>query len=97
MKLPKMKFTAAGDMLIQRVISTEYEGFDEVAAYIKRGDARFFNFESIIYREGLWGSYSKRCKTNVKSDGRRNTIRNPQSTKEKMTENVFFLTVVFSL
>jgi len=56
MKLPKMKFTAAGDMLIQRVISTEYEGFEPISAYIKRGDARFFNFESIIYREGIWGN-----------------------------------------
>ena len=56
MKLPKMKFTAAGDMLIQRVISTEYEGFGAVRDYIKRGDARFFNFESIIYREGIWGN-----------------------------------------
>lgn len=55
--LPKMKFTAVGDMLIQRVISTEYEGFAEVRDYIKKGDARFFNFESIIYREGLWGNY----------------------------------------
>ncbi len=56
MKLPKMKFTAVGDMLIQRVISTEYEGFKEVSDYIKRGDARFFNFESIIYKDGIWGS-----------------------------------------
>ena len=56
MKLPKMKFTAVGDMLIQRVISTEYEGFREVSDYIRKGDARFFNFESIIYREGIWGS-----------------------------------------
>ena len=57
MSLPKMKFTAAGDMLIQRVISTEYDGFCEVRDYIKKGDARFFNFESIIYKEGIWGSY----------------------------------------
>ena len=57
MKLPKMKFTAAGDMLIQRVISTGYEGFDKVRDYICKGDARFFNFESIIYRDGIWGNY----------------------------------------
>lgn len=56
MKLPKMKFTAAGDMLIQRVISTEYDGFREVSDYIRKGDARFFNFESIIYKEGIWGN-----------------------------------------
>ena len=57
MKLPKMKFTAAGDMLIQRLISTEYEGFETVKNYICKGDARFFNFESIIYRDGIWGNY----------------------------------------
>lgn len=56
MTLPKMKFTAAGDMLIQRVISTEYEGFETVSNYIRKGDARFFNFESIIYRDGIWGN-----------------------------------------
>ena len=56
MKLPKVKFTAVGDMLIQRVISTGYEGFDEVKNYICKGDARFFNFESIIYRDGIWGN-----------------------------------------
>ena len=57
MDLPKMKFTAVGDMLIQRNISTEYDGFKEVSDYIKKGDARFFNFESIIYKEGIWGHY----------------------------------------
>ena len=56
MNLPKMRFTAAGDMLIQRVISTEYEGFRTVSDYIRKGDARFFNFESIIYKEGIWGN-----------------------------------------
>ncbi len=55
-KLPKMTFTAVGDMLIQRLISTEYAGFREVSDYIKKGDARFFNFESIIYRDGIWGN-----------------------------------------
>ncbi len=52
-----MKFTAVGDMLIQRMISTEYEGFETVKDYICKGDARFFNFESIIYRDGIWGNY----------------------------------------
>ena len=56
MNLPKMRFTAAGDMLIQRVISTEYEGFRTVSDFIRKGDARFFNFESIIYKEGIWGN-----------------------------------------
>ena len=56
MKLPKVKFTAAGDLLIQRLISTEYEGFAELRDYICKGDARFFNYESIIYRDGIWGN-----------------------------------------
>lgn len=56
MKLPRMSFTAVGDMLIQRIISTEYNGFKEVSDYIKKGDARFFNFESIIYSDGIWGN-----------------------------------------
>lgn len=51
-----MKFTAVGDMLIQRVISIGYEGFQEVSDYIRKGDARFFNFESIIYKDGIWGN-----------------------------------------
>ena len=56
MKLPKVTFAAAGDMLIQRVISTEYEGFREIRDYISKADASFFNFESIIYRDGIFGS-----------------------------------------
>lgn len=56
MKLPRLSFTAVGDMLIQRIISTEYNGFKEVSDYIKKGDARFFNFESIIYSDGIWGN-----------------------------------------
>ena len=56
MQLPKMRFTAVGDMLIQRVISTEYDGFQAVSDYIRKGDARFFNFESIIYKDGIWGN-----------------------------------------
>lgn len=56
MRFPKIRFTAVGDMLIQRVISTEYAGFREVSDYIKKGDVRFFNFESIIYRKGIWGN-----------------------------------------
>ena len=37
MKLPKITFTAVGDMLIQRVISTKYEGFSQIRDYICRG------------------------------------------------------------
>jgi poly-gamma-glutamate synthesis protein (capsule biosynthesis protein) len=52
MKLPKMSFAAAGDMLIQRIIPTSYEGFDGVSAHIKRADASFFNLETTVHREG---------------------------------------------
>ena len=43
-----MKFTVAGDMLIQRHIPTDYDGFCEVKAQIEKGDARFFNLETTI-------------------------------------------------
>lgn len=56
MKTPKMSFSAAGDMLIQRKISTEYEGFQEVSAYIKKADARVFNLETTVHREEFWGN-----------------------------------------
>lgn len=45
----KMKFTAAGDMLVQRRIPEGYEGFDEVRAQIERGDASFVNLETTIH------------------------------------------------
>ncbi len=45
----KMKFTAAGDMLVQRRIPHDSEGFAEVAAQIQRGDARFLNLETTLH------------------------------------------------
>ena len=47
-----MKFTAAGDMIIQRRIFAGYQGFDELAPFIKQGDARFFNLETTLNHEG---------------------------------------------
>ena len=47
-----MKFTAAGDALIQRRIYDEYEGFERIREYIEKGDARIFNFESTLNYEG---------------------------------------------
>lgn len=47
-----MKFTAVGDMVIQRRFMQEYEGAAEVKDYIMQGDARFFNLETTINREG---------------------------------------------
>lgn len=47
-----MKFTAAGDMIIQRRIQKDFEGFSELAPFILEGDARFFNLETTLNREG---------------------------------------------
>ena len=43
-----MKFTAVGDMLIQRRIPNDYEGFDVLRQYIEKGDFRFFNLETTL-------------------------------------------------
>ena len=47
-----MKFTAAGDIIIQRRIQNDFVGFEELAPFIKQGDARFFNLETTINYEG---------------------------------------------
>lgn len=47
-----MKFTAAGDMIIQKRICPEYEGFKELAPFIMQGDARFFNLETTLNHRG---------------------------------------------
>ncbi len=47
-----MKFTAAGDTIIQQRIYKDYEGFSELAPFIRQGDARFFNLETTLNQEG---------------------------------------------
>lgn len=47
-----MKFTAAGDMIIQKRIHPGYTGFGELAPFIQQGDARFFNLETTLNHEG---------------------------------------------
>lgn len=47
-----MKFTAAGDAIIQQRIPKEYGGFKQVKEFIERGDARFFNLETTLNYEG---------------------------------------------
>ena len=47
-----MKFTAAGDAIIQRRIQDEFPGFDELTPFIEQGDARFFNLETTLNKEG---------------------------------------------
>ena len=43
-----MRFTAAGDALIQQRIPQNYEGIDAIKRFIGRGDARFFNLETTL-------------------------------------------------
>ncbi len=47
-----MKFTAVGDLLIQRRFPGDYEGFSEVRDYIRKGDYRFCNLETTVNKEG---------------------------------------------
>lgn len=47
-----MKFTAAGDAIIQRRIQEDFPGFQELAPFIEQGDARFFNLETTLNNEG---------------------------------------------
>lgn len=51
-----MKFTAVGDMLVQRRLPGEYEGFSEVSKYIKKGDMRFFNLETTLHKGDCYAS-----------------------------------------
>lgn len=47
-----MKFTAVGDMIIQRRIQNDYAGYEELSPFINEGDARFFNLETTLNYEG---------------------------------------------
>ena len=47
-----MKFTAVGDILVQKRLPENYEGFEEIKAFIEQGDARFFNLETTLNYEG---------------------------------------------
>ena len=47
-----MKFTAAGDALLQQRIPENYKGFAKIRDFICRGDARFFNLETTLNYEG---------------------------------------------
>ena len=47
-----MKFTAAGDAIIQRRIHEDFPGYEELAPFINQGDAKFFNLETTLNREG---------------------------------------------
>ncbi len=47
-----MKFTAVGDAIIGRRIQEDFEGYAELAPFIRQGDARFFNLETTLNEEG---------------------------------------------
>lgn len=56
MKTTRITFSAAGDMLIQRLIPTDYPGFQEISDYIQKADVRFFNLETTLHRGGIYGN-----------------------------------------
>ena len=47
-----MKFTAVGDAIIGRRIQADFAGYQELTPLIGTGDARFFNLETTLNREG---------------------------------------------
>lgn len=47
-----MKFTVAGDAIIQRRIPEDFAGYAELRDFIMQGDARFFNLETTLNRKG---------------------------------------------
>ncbi len=47
-----MKITAAGDAIIQRRIQSDFFGYDEIRPFLEGSDARFFNLETTVNREG---------------------------------------------
>ena len=47
-----MKFTAVGDVIISRPIQHGFEGYEELAPIINYGDAKFFNLETTLHKEG---------------------------------------------
>lgn len=51
-----MKFTAVGDILIQKRIPGEYEGFQEIKSYIEQGDFRFYNLETTLNQGEFFAS-----------------------------------------
>jgi len=47
-----MKFAAAGDAIIGRVIQPDFKGYDEIRPYIEAADASFFNLETTLNEPG---------------------------------------------
>lgn len=61
----KMRFTAAGDLVVQRRIPQDNDNFREIGRYISQGDGRFANLETLLHRGEFWcgqfcgGSYHR--------------------------------------
>lgn len=47
-----MKFAAVGDILVQRRIPEDYEGFEEIKNWLCGADVRYFNLETTLHNEG---------------------------------------------
>ena len=47
-----MKFTAVGDVLVQRRLPETYDGFEAVREWLAPAQARYFNLETTLHREG---------------------------------------------
>ncbi len=69
-----MKLVACGDAIIQRRIQSDFVGYSELTPYIEDADARFFNLETTLNREGecyasqFSGGTYIRCVPEVLSD-----------------------------
>ena len=46
----KMTFTAVGDMLVQRRIHQDSDGFSEVSNHLQKADVRYVNLETTLHR-----------------------------------------------
>ena len=53
---PKMTVTAVGDFMHYRMLPETYDGFEDVKAYIGRGDVRFFNLETVFPDASCFGN-----------------------------------------
>lgn len=51
-----MKFTAVGDILIQKNFPGEYEGFKAIQDYIGQGDFKFYNLETTLNNGEFYAS-----------------------------------------
>ena len=63
-----MKFAAVGDALILRRIPETYPGFEEVKAWIEGAQAKFFNLETTLHREGECFGFSSNGGSYLRSE-----------------------------